>query len=358
MPRIDILLPVRNGIDFLAESLDSVRNQTFKDWRLIVLDHGSSDGSRELAAKYQELDSRIELHSFPDAVGLSGLLNKGIELCDCEFMMRHDADDVCFPDRMAVTLAAFDNDPSCIAIGGQANVINATGQKIGDMRMPIGTTRVASASLFHNPIAHPTAMLRFGEMKNRGVIYGVDFMGVLPERQRIVVPALAEDYFLFGQLAILGKCNNLPNKLIQYRWHGNNVSATKFDDQMKVSLLISRYLVKSFCKMNSLPVFDPVPFCNHGGIIFGFDGYKNFDSEFQKMVEILRRGFNNSQEIERELSFRHVISARNELVLLARYLKFMVACRPESGEWNAVRSWIIRNFPGKPKMSMLLEDNS
>lgn len=49
MATFDVLLPVKNGIAFLAEALDSIVHQTFKDWRLIVLDHGSTDGSVELA---------------------------------------------------------------------------------------------------------------------------------------------------------------------------------------------------------------------------------------------------------------------------------------------------------------------
>ena len=52
--KIDILLPVKNGKDFLAESIDSVIGQTFTDWRLLVLDHGSTDGSREMAGRSEE----------------------------------------------------------------------------------------------------------------------------------------------------------------------------------------------------------------------------------------------------------------------------------------------------------------
>ena len=48
MATIDVLMPVRNGMPFLAEAIDSIRKQTFSDWRLLVLDHGSSDGSLEL----------------------------------------------------------------------------------------------------------------------------------------------------------------------------------------------------------------------------------------------------------------------------------------------------------------------
>ena len=60
MATFDVLLPVKNGIDYLAEAIDSICQQTFKDWRLLVLDHGSTDGSLELAQRYAEQDPRID----------------------------------------------------------------------------------------------------------------------------------------------------------------------------------------------------------------------------------------------------------------------------------------------------------
>lgn len=355
MARIDILLPVKNGKEFLAESIDSVIGQTFADWRLLVLDHGSTDGSREMAEAYHARDPRIEVHSFPQAQGLSGLLNEGLALADCEFVMRHDADDVCMPDRMAVTLAAFDALPDCVAMGGQAEVMDGAGKHLGNMEMPVGTARVAAASLFRNPIAHPTAMFRFAEMRRLGARYGSDILKVLPAHQSIEVTNLAEDYFLFGQLAILGRCANVPQQLIRYRWHGNNVSATRFVDQMALSLQVSRFLTRSFCTMHNLPWFDPAPFCNHGGQLLDVDGKKNFDVEFEKMADTLRKGLGASNELERELCYRKAISTRNEAVLLWRYNQFRTVHTPENDEWSAVRSWLVRRFPGKHRISVTPE---
>jgi len=355
LAKIDVLLPVKNGLDYLAESLDSVVAQSFTDWRLIVLDHGSTDGSREMAEEYQNRDSRVQVHSFPEANGLAGLLNCGIDLADCDYLMRHDADDICYPDRMAVSLAAFDDEPECIAIGGQSDVIDGLGVSIGPTSMPVGKSRVSAASIFRNPITHPTAMLRFKESQKLGVRYGVDFLNVLPSDESIKVSALAEDYFLFGQLAMQGKCNNVPNKLIKYRWHGNNISATKFDEQLHVALLVSRFLVRCFGKIHNLPWIDPAPFCNHGGILLDVKGKKDLDIEFQKMANMLRQGFGDSSGLKRELNFRRVISSRSELALLWRYNQFRLNNTPETGEWNAIRSWIIRHFPDKPRMSVLPE---
>jgi glycosyltransferase involved in cell wall biosynthesis len=353
--KIDILLPVKNGIDFLAESLDSVCAQTFADWRVLVLDHGSTDGSVEMVEAYRARDPRIALHSFPHAQGLSGLLNCGLEIADCEYVIRHDADDICLPDRMAVTLAAFDALPDSIAISGQADVIDAAGNDIGTLRLPVGTVRVSAASLFRNPVSHPAAALRFDQVRKMDVRYGYDILKVLPENRRIEVPALAEDYFLFGQLAMLGKVTNLPRRLLRYRWHGNNISITRFAEQMAVSLAISRSLVRSFCAMHGLPWFDPAPFCNHGGILFDVGGQGNFDGEFNDMADALRRVFGASPEVERELDYRKAIATRNEAALLWRYGRFRLANEPETNEWNAVRGWLVRRYPGKRRISVAPE---
>jgi len=187
-------------------------------------------------------------------------------------------------------------------------------------------------------------MLRFADVKRLGVRYGVDFLKVLPEAERIEVPALAEDYFMFGQLAILGKCGNVPERLIRYRWHGNNVSATRFHEQMDVSLTISRYLVRSFCLIHNLPWFDPAPFCNHGGMLFEVERAGNLDAAFEHMAAILRRGLGESEELERELRFRRVVSTRQEARLLWRYNRFQSENVPETGEWYAIRAWLVRPF--------------
>ena len=160
---------------------------------------------------------------------------------------------------------------------------------------------------------------------------------------------------MFGQLAILGKCTNVPSQLIQYRWHGSNVSATRFREQVEVSLTISRYLTRSFCIMHDLPYFDPAPFCNHGGILFDVAGQTDFSDEFAQMAHTLRRGLGASEELERELMYRKTASTRQEARLLWRYFQFQSRNAPETGEWNAIRAWLIRRFPGKPSMSVAEE---
>ena len=298
------------------------------------------------AEDYQRRDPRIEVHSFPQAQGLSGLLNAGIGISDCEFLMRHDADDICYPRRMEITLAAFAAEPACIAIGGQADVIDGAGAPLGEMTVPVGVARNTAGSFFHNTVAHPTATLRYAGLMAAGARYGNDFLRVLPEAERFEVHGLAEDYYLFGQLSMLGQCSNVPDKLIRYRWHGGNVSATRFDEQMAMSLKISRFLARAFCLQHGLPPFDPAPFCNHGGQLFDIDGRANFDAEFDAMAASLRQVLGGAA-LERELSYRRAAAARRVPPLLWRYMQYRRRHTPETGDWNAMRAWLLRRLPGR-----------
>lgn len=347
MAKIDVILPVRNGIDFLAESVESIINQTFSDWRLLILDHGSTDGSLELSREYHKNDSRIEVFPFPEAKGLSGLLNKGLEICDCEYVMRHDADDIAYPNRMEITLRAFENQPDVILVGGQALEIDSEGNERIIISMPVGSARFTAAGFFRSPFIHPAITMKFEAISKFNIRYGVDFLNVLPEHEKLSVDGLAEDYIMFGQMALIGKCTNIPETLIKYRWHANNVSKTRYEDQINTCTEISRYLAKCFSQIQSVPYFDPAPFCNHGGVLLNVNDQTDFTSEFEAMQKILHKGLGLSLDLQRELAYRKVISTRNEAKLAWRYYNFQRKYQVETGEWYAVRAWLLRNFPGK-----------
>jgi glycosyltransferase involved in cell wall biosynthesis len=350
MALIDVLLPVKNGGLFLPIALDSIRNQTFGDWRLLVLDHGSTDGSRKVAESYAARDLRIEVHSFPDANGLSGLLNKGLDLSDCRYILRHDADDIAYPDRMEHTLDAFRAQRDCVVIGGQADIIDRAGVKTGRVIRPIARRRISAGCFFWNPIIHPTVMMDFAFLNKIGARYGADFLRAVEPARSIEVPSLAEDHFLFGQLALLGKCSNMPPTVIQYRQHDRNIGVTCFREQMAVSLKISRFLMRSFCIMHGLAYVDPAPFCNHGGALFDVDGRTDFSGEFEKLVSVMRRGFGESEELEREIDYRRSISTRGNIRMLLRHGLFSLKHASEYDERNAVREWIIGKLRGRDRI--------
>ena len=347
MARIDILLPVRNGLPYLGAAIDSIRRQSVKDWRLLILDHGSSDGSTELAARHADADRRIELFEYPHADGLAELLNWGLAQCDGRYVMRHDADDLCLPDRMARTLAGFRQHPGVAVISGEAELIDAQDVPIGELRLPMGSARLSAASLFRNPISHPALTMDRVVIGRLGAHYGGDFLGVLPAEECPQISGLAEDYLMFGQLALLGLCINLGKPLIRYRWHAANVSSMRAQEQMQLSLQISRFLARAFCRMHDVPLFDPAPFCNHGGQLLDLQHGPNYDAEFHTMALSLRRGLGATPQLERELRYRHTLAHRSTPYMLLRYARFRQQYPAETGEWLTLRSWLLRQLPGR-----------
>jgi glycosyltransferase involved in cell wall biosynthesis len=339
---IDVLLPVRNGAQYLADSIDSIRRQTFSDWRLLVLDHGSVDNSAEIAHKYSEMDSRVEVISLPRADGLAGLLNIGLERCDCHLVMRQDADDISVPERMQITNDLFQRCPALVIAGGDAVVIESSGRQIGYLRMPKTSAAVSAASFFYNPFAHPTVTVNFSIFKKAGAAYGKDIFNVLPRSESVAV-TVAQDYYLFGQLALLGPCINVDTPLIKYRRHSDSVGSTKYLVQIELSLQISRFLAKSFCVMNGLDVFDPAPFCNHGDYVYDLR-LDDYSDHYDQMAIALRRGLGRSVELERELAFRWVMTTRSSFQMARRYLQFSVKYGVEPVEYRTVRNWLLRNI--------------
>src|SRR5580698_10516271 len=102
--------------------------QTYTDWRLLILDRGSTDGSAALAGRYAENDGRIKVLPMPEAEHLAGLLNAGLERCDSRYVMRHDADDIALPERMQLVNDFFNANKQYVVVGGEALMIDGQGR--------------------------------------------------------------------------------------------------------------------------------------------------------------------------------------------------------------------------------------
>ena len=90
---VSIITPVYNCEEFLEECIQSVLNQTLKDWELILVDDCSTDSSSIIINKYVALDSRIKLYSLNKNVGAGIARNKGIEISRERFIAFLDSDD-------------------------------------------------------------------------------------------------------------------------------------------------------------------------------------------------------------------------------------------------------------------------
>lgn len=108
MPRVSVLVPNYNYGLFLGECLQSIKEQTFTDYEVIVADDGSTDNSADVIAAYRAFITRVV--TGPN-VGLAKNLARGLEQCRGEMIAFTSADDRWLPNHLAVGVAALDAHP-------------------------------------------------------------------------------------------------------------------------------------------------------------------------------------------------------------------------------------------------------
>ena len=108
-PAVSVLLPVRNAMPYLNDCIASLERQTLKDFEIIAVDDGSTDGSAEALDEWVRRDPRVIAFHRP-ASGLVETLNAGLTLCTAPLVARMDADDISHPRRLELQAAALGDD--------------------------------------------------------------------------------------------------------------------------------------------------------------------------------------------------------------------------------------------------------
>jgi glycosyltransferase involved in cell wall biosynthesis len=153
-PLVSVVMSMRNSAATVEAAVRSVVQQTLADWELIVIDNGSSDRSGAIVAGFD--DPRIRLVREASTAFLAVRLNQAVGLSRGEFVARMDADDICFPERLALQVAQLRKNPALDLIGCGAVVFTSEGQLVGEL--PVGRVHqdIVARPFSGFPFPHPT----------------------------------------------------------------------------------------------------------------------------------------------------------------------------------------------------------
>lgn len=334
---IDIILPVRNGDAFIADAIDSIQAQSERDWRLLVFNHASTDRTAEIVDDFAARDPRIVQTLCDATLSLSDVRNLGLDQSDAPLIALHDADDMSLPERLARQRGFLEAHPSLALVGGQYEVVDSTATRsFGTRRLPHAADRLAIACLFNNPIAQPTVMLRRSVLEALGARYDHGFL-TAPGLKSPEVGTLAEDYWLFAQLAMKGLCANLPDTLIRYRRHDMSIGVSKFQAQMAISEQISDHLMRLLATWHDETWQTVRPFCNHGAQLGAVEKPGTLPQAWRSLRAQLLRIFGDTPGVRRELAFRDVLANRSLPVMLARFARFHLTHSVDTDEMATLR---------------------
>jgi glycosyltransferase involved in cell wall biosynthesis len=228
-PEVTILMPVYNAERYVVKAVESILNQTFQDFEFLIINDGSTDQSLELIKDFG--DPRIRVINTENQ-GVAAALHLGMEMARGAYIARMDADDECLPNRLEIEKRCLDEHDDIAVVHGSLEYIDSEGSPIF-MQKDEGHSNVLTKWLLNwrNVLIHSTVMLRASVLKENNLNYRI-------EMNR------AEDFDLWNRVARISDLMYLPDVLIRYRVHSENVSnSTPIDLQFNAQ---SRVLQENF----------------------------------------------------------------------------------------------------------------
>lgn len=225
---ISIILPIYNGEKYINSCIDSILNQTFKDFELIIINDGSTDNTEKIINNYKNKDTRIKSY-YKKNSGIIDSLNLGISRAQFDLIARIDADDICLPHRLKEQVALL---KEYDIVGSNALLIDKQGNPLGQTNLPIRQEDIEKSIFSMKPsIIHPSIIFRLSALKlsNDHKVYSSTFRH-------------CEDLELWIRNLDSCKFYNLQSPLIKLRKHDLNISHSSFIQQLiNTRLLIYKY---------------------------------------------------------------------------------------------------------------------
>jgi glycosyltransferase involved in cell wall biosynthesis len=223
-PLISVVMPVFNGETYLDEAIGSVLSQSYNNFEFLIIDDGSTDSSLEIIEKYD--DKRILVYSITQKKGIVAALNLGLSNAKGKYIVRQDADDISLSYRFETQVKYLEENNQICVLGSSSIAIDSNGKCLNLFRASTSQLELKWQLLFHNPINHPSAMIRSEFLKRNKLNYFENEKG-------------AEDFGLWSRMSKFGNLGNVGKPLIKYRLHENQVTSTYNEEITKRAVEIA-----------------------------------------------------------------------------------------------------------------------
>ncbi len=233
-PKVSVLMSVHNGEKYLREAIESILNQTFKEFEFVIINDASTDNSLEIIKSYN--DPRVRIINNPQNIGLTLSLNKGLKNVKGDYIARMDDDDISLPDRLKKQVAFMDQNPEIGVCGSWVKTIGETEGEI--WKYPVEHEVIRCNLLFKSVLAHSSVIFRREFLNLYKLKYNPKF-------------CQAQDYDLWIRCSNYFKLSNLAEPLVLYRLHNKQIGYVYSENQEVAANNIREYqLLKLGADMN------------------------------------------------------------------------------------------------------------
>lgn len=238
---ISVIMSVyKEPIDWLRMSIDSVLNQTFRDFEfIIVCDNPNNADAIKNLKNYERKDSRIKLIFNEVNMGLTKSLNRALTQATGKYIARMDADDVSAKDRFLKQFNYMESNSNVIVLGTDVHYIGNKAWMTSSDAITFGNKNIKAQMLSGNCIAHSSVFIRKSVLDTNDIKYDENF------RQ-------SQDYRMWELLAPYGDYENFPEKLLYYRLSSQQISKSKSKGQLSLAKGVRFRWQKKWLDKNSV----------------------------------------------------------------------------------------------------------
>ena len=206
---VTILMPAYNGMPYLRDAVQSVHDQTLRNWRCVIVNDGSTDDTREFLDSID--DDRFVVRHQPNA-GIAAAINHGLAYCNTKYVARLDADDVALPTRLAEQVAYMESHPDVGLVGSQVAPMGDSGAG-HSLRLPLDHDAICEALLDgRHAMVHSSVMGRTALIKEIGGYW---------------LYPIGEEYDLMLRLGEVSRLANIDRVLVHWRVHEQSLTGSK-----------------------------------------------------------------------------------------------------------------------------------
>lgn len=223
---VSVILPAYNAGPYITEAINSILNQTYTNFELIIINDCSTDNTEQQILDIT--DPRIQYIKNAKNSGLIYNLNLGFSLAKGKYLIRMDADDISLPSRIEKQVAFMEEHTN---VGVCGTWFESFGTETKVVKYETENDAIKLRMLYQCHFCHPSVIIRKSIIDQYHLVYLEDFIH-------------AEDYQLWASMAFLTGFANLPQVLLKYRIHGQNVSQKYKDIQVENSNYVITYLFK------------------------------------------------------------------------------------------------------------------
>ena len=221
---ISVLMPVYNTKEvYLRASIESILNQTFTDFELIIVNDGSTNNAEEVVLSYK--DDRIKYFK-QENQGIVGALNNAWAKASGKYLARMDSDDIAYPERFAKQIEFLEENPEYSLVGSWAKIIPSN--NVIKLPQDIKVMDLLADCMF----IHPSIMFRKADFEKFNLQYETGF-------------EYAEDYCMYARAVKYLKMTNLQEVLLDYRVYPENSSSKNRDIRIKSSFKVQDLILEN-----------------------------------------------------------------------------------------------------------------